>query len=407
MIGAPRRHPVRRGRLLVAMIATVVVGAGCTTAVHGVAARDPSFHRGDVLPALLDPGNYRTTPNKAMGTGGADGAILEGQRMAGFVVGPWEVDPTLLTIGYDATMVWKNAAALRVTLAAPAPDIADRHHFLVGFGSGRSSTGAPGQQMALTNGVLRFASAADAAAAATELGTPVPPRPGSSTQTPYPVPGHPEAVAVTATAEDGTATVESYTPHGAYVFYAYARSRDGNRDTAGRLAAKAIELQGPRIDAFTPTDPAKFAELPIDPMGLLARTLPVPRDQITIRNGSWAPDAALHFAPDPVATAKMFAAAAIVQKTFGKSMVFESTNPTGAQRFFGASMADPSPREQPAPGVPGLPSARCVDGGDPNPVVPRFTCALTVDRYVVVVASAQLPDAHQQAAAQYLMLTAP
>jgi hypothetical protein len=385
---------------------TVVAVAGCATVVQGAAARDPDFHPGDAVPALLNPGNYPTTPSKKMGTGGADGAILEGQRMADFVVGPWEVDPTLLVIGYDATMVWKNPAALQITLAPPAPDIAGRHQFLVGFGSGRASAGAPGQGKALTNGVLRFPSPADATAAATEMGAPSAPQPRQSAPTPFPVPGHPEAVAVSAKADDGTATVESYTPHGTYVFYDFGRSQDGNLDTAAGLVAKAIDLQGGRIDGFTPTDPAKFADLPIDPTGLLARTLPPPKGQVTIRNGSWGPQGALHFAVDPVAAAKIFTGGDLVQKTFGTSMVFESKDAAGAKRFLDGSLADPSPTEKPVPGVPGLPSAKCSASGDTNPATPQFTCTLLFDRYVAVVASAQLPDAHQQAAAQYLMLTA-
>lgn len=390
-----------RATIFVAAAAVAATAAGCGTVVNGAAKRDAGFHPGDALPALLNPGNYPTKPNKPPGNGGVDGVILEGQRMADFVVGPWEVDPTLLVIGYDATMVWKNAAALQVTLAPPAPDIAGRHDFIVGFGSGRASSGPPGQSKALTNGVLRFASPADAAAAATELGTSSRPE-----QTSFPVPGHPEAVALAATADDGTATVESYTPHGTYVFYDYARSQDGNLDTAAALAAKAIDLQGGRIDRFTPTDPAKFADLPIDPMGLLVRTLPPAKGQVTIRSGSWGPYGALHFASDPVAAAKIFDDGALVQKSYGESMVFESKDAAGAKRLFDGVTSNPSPGEQPAAGVPGLPSSMCTTSPGDDPTQPKFTCTFHVDRYVAAVASGQLGDAQQQAAAQYLMLTA-
>jgi hypothetical protein len=384
---------------MLAVLLTVGV-AGCATVVNGAAKRDPGFTPGDTLSALLNPGNYPTKPRPPLGAGGPNDATLEGRRMADYVVGPWDVDPALTLIGYDATMVWDSPAALGITLAAPAPDIAGKHGFLVGFGSARAAKGPPGQLKALTNAVLRFAGPADAAAAAQELGAP------TAGRAPFPVPGHPDAVAVSTKLPDGTATIESYTPHGMYVLYDYARSQDGNLDTAGALAAKAIDLQGPRIDQFTPTDPAKFADLPIDPSGLLARTLPLgKKDQGGIGSGEWGPYAALHFTVDPVTSAKVFAAGALVGKTYSKSMIFESKDAASGKQLFAQMVADPAPTEQPAAGVPGMPSAKCVKIGD-DPTQPQFTCTMVVDRYVAVVASGQLIDAQQQAAAQYLILTA-
>lgn len=393
-------------RLVGTSIVVLALVTGCSTVVQGSATRDSGFTPGDALPELLNAGNYPTKPSRPMGTGGADGAVLEGQRMAEYVVGPWEVDATLLKPALDGTMVWKSPQALAVTMAAPEPDIAGRHQFLVGFGSSRSSSEPPGQLKGLTNGVLRFASPDDAAAAAAEMGAPSPPAEAVVEQTPFPIPGHPEAVAVSASLDDGTATVESFTPNGTYVFYGYARSQNGNRDDAAAMVAKLIDLQANRIEEFTPTDPAKFADLPVDPTGLLARTLPVPKGQVTIRNGSWGPYAALHYAVDPVGAAKSFAAGALVQKTFGKAMVFESPDADASSRLFDAFLADPAPEEKPVDGVPGLPSARCNSTGGGLPGQPLFTCTLRVDRYVAQVASSQIPDVHQQAAAQYLILTA-
>lgn len=391
-------------------VAVSAVGAllltGCGPVVNGLAVRERPYQRGDAIRELLDSGNYPTEPSKPMGTGGPDGSVLEGQRMAEFVVGPWEVDPALLNFAYDTTLVWRNADALKVTMAAPAPEIAAKHDFLAGFVSGRSTEGPRGESRSLANGVLRFGSEADAAAAAAEMGAPAPPADFVSARTPLPLPGHPDAVAVAGTLDDGTAVVESFTPHGIYVLYDYATVPGGDRDAAVELVAAAIDLQAGRIDKFWPTNPAKFADLRIDWSGLLARTLPPAKGEATIRNGSWGPRAALHFSVNPVESAKAFAAGELQEKTYGKSMVFASPNPDAAERLFDAFFADPSPGEKPAEGVSGLPSARCTSD-DTDPLQPLFTCTLMVDRYVAVTASSQAADARQQAAAQYLMLTAP
>jgi len=72
--------------------------AGCSTVEHGNAVRASGGPPpGTVDVTLLDPGNYPTKPLAPMGAAGtpATGALLDAQRMADFVVGPWEVDPAL------------------------------------------------------------------------------------------------------------------------------------------------------------------------------------------------------------------------------------------------------------------------------------------------------------------------
>ena len=70
--------------------------------------------------------------------------------------------------------------------------------------------------------------------------------------------------------------VRAFTAHGPYVFMQLAQAVDG-LDPAVGLVAKTIDKQAPTIDQFRATDPSEFADISLDPTGLLARTLPVRR----------------------------------------------------------------------------------------------------------------------------------
>ena len=404
----PRRAGARglRARAIV-VVALAAITPGCATTVAGSAVRDAGFTPGEAIPALLQPGNYPTTPHKPYGTAGDGGAVFEGHRMAEFVVGPWEVDPTLTTGGLNQGIVYTTPKAFGLVAGDSAvPDIVAKHAFVVGFSSSRSTPPDAGPTRQLSNAVLRFATPDDAAAAATELGAPHgPPFPGAATPVPYPVPGHPEAVSTTMPLTDGSVAVSSYTARGPYVLYVWTQAPGGDVDGAGRLSAKTIDMQGPRIDGFAPTDPAKLADLPLDPSGLMARTLPPPKTATGLNYGTWGPRAALHFETDPVASAKMFAEAGVTVKTWGASLILEAKDAPSAQRLL-QGFRDRSTTNKPTSGVPGLPSAKCSTSDGTDPMQPTVFCDYAVDRYVVAVASRQDVDAQQQAAAQYLVLTA-
>lgn len=77
--------------------ATVSVVAACATVVPGTPVGADAGPQMVVDPTLLDTGTYPTKPRPALGIAGTPlkGAIVEAQRMANYVVGPWEVDPAL------------------------------------------------------------------------------------------------------------------------------------------------------------------------------------------------------------------------------------------------------------------------------------------------------------------------
>ncbi|MCZ8382511.1 hypothetical protein O6P37_26940 [Mycobacterium sp. CPCC 205372] len=393
------------------MLPVLAMLTGCSATVTGEAGRDPD------APAwvTLDAGNYSTAPRPPLGAAGSNGAIIEAHRMADAVVGPWEVDPTLQNRGTASTSVWRSTEAMGTSLPQNISTIAATRGFLTGFSTDRSSNAAPGSLTALQIAVMRFPSAEAATAAAAEMARAPQGPPGATDPPPLlPVVGHAESLAVPSTAGDGSATVAAYTPRGMFVLYTFARAQDGNADTVTRLTTTALSLQKPRLDAFEPTPADRFAALPVDPDGVQVKTIPPAPGTLMVTHGWWPARGVLHFSVDPLSSSALFADAGVVGVANGLVTVTQTRDAAGSsilmKGFADAAARRPEPRSVETDPVPGLATSKCFDGGEaasgaPKIGAPRFVCRFNVDRYVAEVASQQLPDAHQRAAAQYLLLT--
>lgn len=402
------------GRLLVSAAACMVALSGCTTTMAGTAARDPGVQPGMVDPALLEFGNYPTRQRPALGAAGdaQRGALLDAQRLADYVTGPWEVDPTLvkpISFGYSPAalpflldgigMVFSPNSETNAALA--------RRGLIYGFAAGREVV----DQRALTNAVLRFSDPAAAAAAAADLGhsnphpADLPPMPAL---TPVTIAGHPDAVAASFTWEDHDknltwTSVNSYTPHGPYVLFQRAEVV-GPVDIASGLISKALDLQGPAIDPFTPTDPAQFATLPKDPSGLLALALPV-RDGASgaVNPITVGVRGLLHFEYNPIRSAKNLADAGVDAAVQGAGWVYRTRDAAAATQL-AKTVADNTVAdgEKVDSEVPNLPGSHCQTNADDKTV----DCWGSAGRYYFDVFGHTRKDAQQQAAAQYLILVA-
>ncbi|MGV7354685.1 DUF7373 family lipoprotein [Mycobacterium kansasii] len=410
-------------RLACVLVAVSALGAGCTTLVtgNGVKAGGPAPPAADV--ALLDPGHYPRTPRPPLGTVPDDdaGRRVEAQRMAGAVTGPWEVDPTLLSVGdeHAPTTALPSLASLSVLVFGQAlAAAAGRHHYLLGFASGRTSVTAASSQppaenaKILDNAVLRFASPQDAAAAATAFAAAnlATARTDTTGQVParrLPIPRYPATMVNLAAVDHGWEAL-AITARGPYVLYQYAGSKD-SADAVAELITKTLDLQIPAIDHFEPTAPDQLASLPADPTGLLARTVPATDPDVN-HAAVYDPLAALHFRADPPATQKMYGDAGIQRVSVDRATVWEAIDPTGAlsaeQRI--VRMDVPFLGYQSIAGINGLPSARCFDRGPSSPglAAVRYLCVAAADRYAFRATAAQEAEAHQVIAAQYLLLTA-
>ncbi|KAB7760664.1 DUF7373 family lipoprotein [Mycolicibacterium mucogenicum] len=390
---------------LAAATAAVSLLAGCTTVTNGDATKDPSFKPGDALVSLLNPGNYPTAPKPgpALKQEAETGRIIDAERLADFVVGPWEVDSTLTNIGINVTGLYLDAAGL-ISVERPMVQIANDHQFINGFGSARGTTRGADHTNGLVNLVLRFPTADLANDAVRQFSAQAPTIDRASPNQPIPIPGHPEALAHQSTLFDGRFTVTAYTPHGPYVLYQYANS-DKTLDTATQLIAKALDLQAARIDGFHPTDPAQFATMPTDPDGLLRRT--VPTKEHRGNQGLWGPRGIVHYDDDPIRASAALTAAGVDVISVRGTHLYRAKDADAAtqlaQKFGEPDGTNPT---EPGPSVPGLPSAKCqsIDSADVKARI--YSCAAALDRWVYTAASLQPFDATQRMASQYLLLTA-
>jgi hypothetical protein len=391
-------HP-RVAFSLLSVVALAV--AGCTSTVPGSvvkATNAPGAH----APAL-DPGGYPAKPATPYGNANSAslGAVVEAHRMAANVVVPDEVDPALTKPSWFNTGTLGMAGVISIDMPSPGAEIAAAHHVLFGFSTCRASGR---DQELLINVVLRFPDPAAAMAAATELAAKVPPPvPGR----PVAIPDYPPALAAAYDAQDFHA-VASFAPHGPYLLYQYAQSPQG-ADGAAHLISATLNLQVPRIDAYVPTDPAHFGDLPIDSAGFLNRVVPPDKGAQGMANfGDYQPQGALHFEADPKAR-DLYAAAGVDAVAILRTTVYRARDPVGAAQMIEMAAADAAaqPGAKPGAGVAGVPSAKCVDMGqsrqDYSPA--RFQCFGSADRYAFKAVSAQLADVGQQMASQYLMLT--
>ncbi|MDT5235655.1 MAG: hypothetical protein QOF47_1642 [Mycobacterium sp.] len=386
--------------VFIAFVSMALLSAACTTAVDGSAVKESGAPKAPTVDvSKLDVGPYPTQPSQPLGVTGDPlrGVLVEAQRMANNVVGPWEVDSTLTGwFGFGATVL-QSAEALANIGPEPFAAAASQHGFINGFASARTAEG----QKILLNAVLRFADPGSAAAAATDFGD-IAAKTGQGVQRAQ-IPGHPDAQAASYTQTEGTgkrwSAVRAFTAHGAYVFMQLAQAVD-EMDPALGLVAKALDLQGPAIDQFRATDPSEFADISLDPAGLLARTLPVPDKQATtIQNTTYEQRGALQFQSDPSRSATLFSETGTDLVAMAKTNVYQTKDSESAARIVDGFYAELQPTSQPAKPVKNLPDSRCLQLEDKS-----FYCLGVADRYAIETTSDTLLDAQQQVAAQYAML---
>ncbi|MBB3636091.1 hypothetical protein FHT43_006030 [Mycolicibacterium sp. BK607] len=404
----------------VTLIATSLAGCSVTTAgQHATAPAGSTSAAAAVNPAQLNTGGYPTAALPPMASANSEqiGRLVEGRRMAAAVAGPWQADATLIAAGPEpATVVQNDKDMGRVSW--PQITALGTHGlpFVVGFVSDRH-TPAPNDQTSLRNAVLRFADPNAATAAAQGMVTASLHMPRIPSATPIvteperavPIPGHPEAAATELTYLDGAARVQelvAITSRGPFVLLQSARAVEGP-DRAAQLVSGTLDRQLPLIDAFTPTDPGQFAALPLDPTGLVARTLPSPPDRATSTTGAAYPrDGALHFEDNPVQAGPLLADAGVDYVSINLDTLYQARDAAAAQQLTKAygDLVAATPSAQATAPVAGLPNSRCIRASQLGGVISRYWCVAAVDRFMIKTVARQLDQAQQQLAAQYRIL---
>lgn len=396
-------------------ITIAVTAVGCTReapAPQPKAAEQADAKSGEVDVSALDPGNYPTKPLPPMGNGGdrQHVAVLEANRIAEVVVGPWEVDPAIIEpaglglAGFGGLPILPEK--LQLVTSEQAAEVGK-----AGMITGYASTRKIPDQKVLTNVVLEMQDPEAAKVAARDMPQKMLDYAGQYDFTKgtsiVPIPGHDDAFAVASTAtkyqqEGLRQTVNSFTARGPFVLMQMAQTT-GDVSEAVALVAKTLDLQKPAIDGFSPTPPPELVNLPKDPSGLLVRALPVaPKEETFSNNATLGPRAMLHPEPNPVLASKTYGDSGVDVRVDADSSVFR-TRDNAAAKTLAANYSKTENRPVgPADAVPNLPGSICYEltGAE------KFACAGVFDRYTFAVYGKRLKDAHQMAAAQYLILAA-
>lgn len=391
-----------RNAILALISVVALLATACTSTVEGSAVKAG----GASGPALdfdrLDPGRFPTEPRDPLGSAGDPmlGVVLEGQRLADHVIGPWEVDPAIKDWFGLGAMVLPRAEALAMIGPMNVAAAAARHDFVTGFATTRTEK----NKQILLNAVLRFTDDRAAKAAADDMGEAVSQPQGPDGPSPkLEIPGHPDARASSHTGTDRNigkfGAARSFTAHGPYVLMQLAQATAGV-DAAARLVSKSIDLQASAIDKFRATDPSELADISIDPTGLLARTLPLDgRDPTFTKGGTYERRGALHFQSDPVRSSKLFSDTGVDLVAMAGTTVYEAEDGAGAEGVVEEFADEVSATAKPANPVPDMPNSRCLRTDEGS-----FYCLATADRYAIETSAPTLLAAQQMTAAQYIML---
>ncbi len=400
---------------VLAVIAVAVVTVGCASPVRGGATRDPDPNPDTPNPALLDPGGYPTTPRAPLGNAETMvmGRHLEALRLAEVIAIPFEVD-SAFTDDKNPALPLADPFKLDEQFLRPLGKAAARHDFLAGYLTSGSQKSFMSNY--LINALLRFPTPEDAAAAAIDLGAATERDAKAAagsvfpTLVPLAIPEHPDTTAVISekTPTRSWSTLYAYTARGPFVL-----AQQINIDTAEKAVAlmgRVIEVQTDMLTGFEPTPVDRLVDLPIDPDGLLARTLPAGSLTNDPDQGIYGSHGALTWLSQPDRQQELFGKTGMQSMAKALVNVYQARDPQGAQAIVDAFAAEVAANNfSPAGPMAGLPGARCAIS-PPSPVDTAINqsvrCLAAVERYAVSVHAVDETDAHQQMAAQYLMLTA-
>jgi hypothetical protein len=411
--------PRRPSAFLAVLTVVVAVLAGCDAPVEGKPVPQgaaPTAAPVDV--GKLDTGGFPTAPLPPLGAAGSPdvGRRIEAQLMAPFVLGPWQVDQALTEGTTPAAAIVLSREDFAFNLQARVAAGTYGLPFVVGFVAERhnADSSAP---MSLRTGVLRFAddrAATDAVAAMTNSALNIPIDPSfhpllDEPPATIPIPSHPASSGLLMKYREDDSVkpeVTALTAHGPFVVFQIVRHPNGP-EAAATLAAHALDLQLPLLDGFQPADPASFPQLPLDPTGLVARTLPISPAEATPMSGSaYPPAGALQAEANPVVVGPQLDAAGVDQVSIGQATLYRAKDAASATKLVQTLGDDAAkqPSTRTATAVPGLPDSKCLLVADAAGLVPKYLCLASYDQYAFKTSARDFTRGQQQLAAQYRML---
>lgn len=398
---------MKRLLLVLAALMAATIIAGCTTEVDGKAVRSGPSTPGGVEVDLLNTGNYPIKPAAPLGAAGNPqvGARLEGGRMASMVLGPWEIDPTMLLYsGYSGIL--KPSALGTFVFDDTTGDVANDNGFVTGFTVSRRTLD---KKKALQNVALRFPDPAAAQTAARAIAASFVTSDYGKTRVSVPVPNHPDTVAVVGKLKyrEGQGA-NGITARGAFVLFQDTEAE--SPEDAVALVGAALDKQFPLVDKFVPTDVAALPDMPRDPTGLLAKTVPTP-DKDTSMNQRFVYDrrGGEQFDANPPEMDPLYEKTGMDLVAINQTVVYQARDAAAALVLLDGFAKAEGVGDHPSKvlgSVPYMPKTKCFQSANPSTtkLQDSFRCFAAADRYVYQADAHQLLDVQQLTAAQYRML---
>lgn len=398
--------PVRTAWLLVTTGALALGVIGCGTEVPGTATRVQS----DV--SKLDVGNYQTKP-RTIGNAKSDkqARTREAQRLADYVALPYEADPSYVE---DVWSLRSHIVLNRKTLGnLVINDTFDEvaKDLTAGWVNAWSTGGAPQDNRRTLNlAVLMFPDA--------QTATTVGPTLEHDDFTynrdnqPVPITKHPNT---TAHWRPDISSIGSWTVHDRYVIFIKVVDDTSAPDLPALTAQveRMLDVQVPLLDKFHPTPANELPHIPLDPPGLLGRTIPNNPEQPSRAepDGLYEGRGMLSLLNSEPTTMGTLEKSEVDLVAFGDALVFRSKSAKGAEALWqewqpSKNLAADKKNVQ-APSGLGEHTECYADltGSGENQTVSMNICVFQVDRYTVQAFGKQLQDLHQKVSAQYALLT--
>ncbi|MEV0033752.1 hypothetical protein [Nocardia sp. NPDC050793] len=366
---------------------------------------------GGAAPAIdisaLDSGNYPSVPRDAEAIRSEQtGPALEAVRIGEHVPLPVEIDGKFAfqrLVNTDRRLTPDNNST---------PYSIDREELpalLQGYVTGweasaeRRAVPAPGRSVEMR--VLRFTDANHADESARRLAERQAANlPGEAVS----IPGFPKARAKWSPSKK---FLDAWLTQDALLMYVHMDDPLTEPPEAAPLVSFAQKAFTDLIDAlkgYSPSPLDNLGTLPLDPEGLLGRTLPLEDNQKRKYDQSvvMPAQAAMHFERHPGLTRAAFADAEVDLVAYSGGRVYRTANADAAERLLAAFAELDASGYTPMDGPPKLPTAKCFDTKDKKIDSPQYppVCFVIFDRYVARVAGKNTQQLHQKAAAQYKLL---
>ena len=283
---------------------------------------------------------------------------------------------------------------MSVLFVDPVPSVAQRAGMITGFSSARSGTTG-----ALLVAAFEFGTAAQATAAVPALAAASVDK--ESDKGKAVVPGYAAAAGQYGSRTDG-AYLQSFLAQGRMVLYVYISGKKQTTAQQAALAAKTFKAQTASFAAFKPTAPAALMQLPVDPEGMMAHTVPHTGDDLTVVDGYMTAAGQLHYDTDPVGTKKLFAITGTDAVGGGRATVYRTRNAAGAVSIRDSFVATSQQANsmQPYQLTATAPGAKCLQ----DALNSKYYCVGTRGRYAFELSAGSEGDINAVMGAQYQLL---